>query len=979
MRELRTYVRFYTTLLTLLLLLVPCISAEPLSLNDAPELLAGRKRGFEQNVGQLDPRVSLLLEGPTYHAFVQPDSVVFTWFKRVDVEHKGLQEKPRWHRDATIRMTLDGADPAALVEGLGEGEVRKSYLSTKYADPAGLRPLQFDKVAARSVYNGIDVEYYLRGQQLEHDFVVSPGADPSLIRLSFDGIDSLELTPAGDLLLVAGEHTLVQQAPFVYQGSLSSPEKVSASYELGENNSVTYVIGDYDRSRTLVIDPIDWTTYAGGNGVEFPLDVAAGLFGDAYLLMLSTSTDLPLTEEGEVIQKGNSPGSKARIAKILQDFPANIRRVLEVVVNDIPGDNAHKLKVLEGRCSIEEEDDDDDNFRKGVASTNDVRVAIVGGAQGLTSTDGTMAGERLDAFIALFNFGAPTSNGPLLALFEQLSLAASPGSDQFTGLELSRGCKDSVTWAFAIGTASGEVYLPGEPANPHQGSLDTIRVAYRFDHFNPTVGLTYSDHIFTGTDELDVVTAVALQERSADLCDVFAVTRRTGSSTSEDLNIATFQTTSGQFQDETRQTALGDYTTKVIRLRGNDIEWAGRTTDSNIFVKTGTITQSKILTNIRTATFGDSSVNNLFGLVSHPTEPGGDLTAVWSSRACDENSFFDPPDPADLTRWGEPGPENEDCVIATKVSPGSNGQKAGSQLQITGNTLLGPGGGSAFDSPPDGSYVIAGFTGTDVFGAIDGVEPPAAIRDLSPTGPGDVFAIGGVLNSPWVITLTGSASFVREPAARGGIITGFSPSFAAEGQSAVATEVPLPNNSLGTVATLTDSAGQVWPLGQFFLNTNQLNGYIPAEVAQGLARVEVQAADGSLKIGEILIVDTQPNAFTFGPGIGIALTIHIAADGTRTDTDTIATPTIAVGPGERLIFSQFVTGTAAAQTFQVFCDGEEMALLGAAPSAGLLGVEQVAFEVDVPLLGGTGTVQFSCEFEADGVLSNPFNIQYDRM
>ena len=56
-----------------------------------------------------------------------------------------------------------------------------------------------------------------------------------------------------------------------------------------------------------------------------------------------------------------------------------------------------------------------------------------------------------------------------------------------------------------------------------------------------------------------------------------------------------------------------------------------------------------------------------------------------------------------------------------------------------------------------------------------------------------------------------------------------------------------------------------------------------------------------------------------------------------------------------------------------------MTVLASAPAPGLLGVEQVAFEVDTAALGGSGQVQFTCRLAVDGLLSNEFGIQYDRM
>src|SRR5688572_10547238 len=58
----------------------------------------------------------------------------------------------------------------------------------------------YAKVRYREVYPGVDLVYYGRGRQLEYDFMVAPAADPSAIRLAFEGSDSVTISQQGDQL-----------------------------------------------------------------------------------------------------------------------------------------------------------------------------------------------------------------------------------------------------------------------------------------------------------------------------------------------------------------------------------------------------------------------------------------------------------------------------------------------------------------------------------------------------------------------------------------------------------------------------------------------------------------------------------------------------------------------------------------------------------------------------------------------------------
>ena len=67
----------------------------------------------------------------------------------------------------------------------------------------------------RRSIRGIDLVYYGRPQQLEYDFVVAPGADPSTIKLAFAGVDDATVDARGDLVLQTAGGPLRFQRPVI--------------------------------------------------------------------------------------------------------------------------------------------------------------------------------------------------------------------------------------------------------------------------------------------------------------------------------------------------------------------------------------------------------------------------------------------------------------------------------------------------------------------------------------------------------------------------------------------------------------------------------------------------------------------------------------------------------------------------------------------------------------------------------------------
>src|SRR4029077_798539 len=119
--------------------------------------------------------------------------------------------------ESVVRMRYKNDAGRATV--LGEGPVETTSRYYIGNDPRRWQPdvPNFARVRYRNMYAGIDIAYYGNARQLEYDFIVAPGANPHDIDLAFDGMDSIDIDSAGDLVLhtVAGE--LRQKRPVAFQ------------------------------------------------------------------------------------------------------------------------------------------------------------------------------------------------------------------------------------------------------------------------------------------------------------------------------------------------------------------------------------------------------------------------------------------------------------------------------------------------------------------------------------------------------------------------------------------------------------------------------------------------------------------------------------------------------------------------------------------------------------------------------------------
>ncbi len=230
---------------------------------------------FEPNRGQASAGTLYLARGNGYLLSLEASR------SRIMLRNK--------EKSAEISSQLVGSSKSPRLEALDPLPGHSSYFRGQ--DPAkwvtGVP--NFARIRAAAVYPGIDLIYYGNQNRLEYDFVVEAGADPSVIRLRFDGVRSLRTDADGNLILSTPAGDIIQQKPDIYQTVGGKRQPVAGRFEIQGRRTVAFKLASYDRSRSLVIDPVMvYSSFLGngyqdeGNGVV--ADAAGNLYlvGDTY-------------------------------------------------------------------------------------------------------------------------------------------------------------------------------------------------------------------------------------------------------------------------------------------------------------------------------------------------------------------------------------------------------------------------------------------------------------------------------------------------------------------------------------------------------------------------------------------------------------------------------------------------------------------------------------------------------------------------
>jgi len=260
---------------------------------------------FEANQGQTDAQVKFLSRGNGYTAFLTAGGIVLSLRPTESLENPQTigartTNEPRPPAVA-LQFSLVGGNRTSVVVGEDLQPGKVNYFIGNNPAKWQTNVPTYGRIRSKDVYPGVDLLYYGNHRQLEYDFEVAPGADPTLIQFEVKGARRMRIDHDGDLVLETRNGDLQFKSPVVYQETNGQHIPVLGRYMLRDSTHIGFQLSQYERSTPLVIDPVlVYSTYLGGSGTDVARGIAVDTTGSVYVAGYSDSTDFPLTTLGSL-------------------------------------------------------------------------------------------------------------------------------------------------------------------------------------------------------------------------------------------------------------------------------------------------------------------------------------------------------------------------------------------------------------------------------------------------------------------------------------------------------------------------------------------------------------------------------------------------------------------------------------------------------------------------------------------------------
>ncbi len=452
---------------------------------------------FEANQGQADPQIKYVARGNGYKLSLTSSKAIMSLPARKRMSEvrdmmmnkrrgaagvramlkKRAQTSPHGSSaTAAVEMNLLGANPHTqlVAEDLQPDKVNY-FLGNDPSKWHSNIPL-YGQVSYRNIYPGVDLAFHGAGKQLEFDYLVSPGANPAAIALSFQGADNLHTDHAGNLVLATSAGSIQLNKPVAYQSKNGAREPVDAKFVLTGKNQVTFELGSYDHNRELVIDPtVTYSTYFGGDGADYGVSIAVDASGNAFIAGATDSTTLP----------GSSSAAIGFDVFVTEIRPSGVRAFTTIFggsQDEFPGGIAIDSTGI---------------YIAGTTDSSD--FPVLGGAQ--TVFEGGVVGGNNDAFAVKLAL-----NGSSIAWGTYI---AGTGSDSGLGIAVDSGQNVYVVGETFSTNIGGAVVSPLPGGGALNLGLNTVDDDGYIVKLNST-GASYALVSYLGGSSGDLATGVAL-------------------------------------------------------------------------------------------------------------------------------------------------------------------------------------------------------------------------------------------------------------------------------------------------------------------------------------------------------------------------------------------------------------------------------------------------------------------------------------
>lgn len=280
----------------ILLILLTAASFSASARHQRDTLGVGSLMTFSENKGQWDDNILFRSQMRAATLFVERDcfTIVLQHPDNATLNHHPNTPSDRHrYRQHAYKVHFENSHADRLT-GEQKTDDYENYFIGNNPDRWAGNVGKFLRVRYSELYDGVDLVVYSASNAMKYDFVVAAGADPRQIAMRYEGVDGTK-TQDGNIVIKTSVLDIVELKPYAFQIVDGKEQEVEIAYSL-KGDRVGFVIGDYDHSKELVIDPyLYFSTYTGATADNWGTTATYDQYKNTYTAGLVFGTGYPVS------------------------------------------------------------------------------------------------------------------------------------------------------------------------------------------------------------------------------------------------------------------------------------------------------------------------------------------------------------------------------------------------------------------------------------------------------------------------------------------------------------------------------------------------------------------------------------------------------------------------------------------------------------------------------------------------------------
>ena len=220
---------------------------------------------FKPNRGQWDKTINYQASSQNGNIYFLNNSLSFAHRRDLEQNEEAKNGAEKNEYEILVwNISMEGAATNPEIISFGKkGSCSNYFLGNKKV----CNVPEYQQIIYKNIYKNIDLKFYNASKDLEYDYILKPGADVKQIRMMTEGLEKISISKTGDLELKSSWGTIRERKPYAYQLINGKEMEIETRFTLLDEHTYGFeIVGDYDHSTDLVIDPVilSWSTFVGG-------------------------------------------------------------------------------------------------------------------------------------------------------------------------------------------------------------------------------------------------------------------------------------------------------------------------------------------------------------------------------------------------------------------------------------------------------------------------------------------------------------------------------------------------------------------------------------------------------------------------------------------------------------------------------------------------------------------------------------------